>query len=341
MTFLKNAWYCAAAATELGDRPIARRILGMPILLARDSSGLARAMGDRCPHRFAPLHQGLRFGDAIECPYHGLRYDLSSGSCVLNPHGDGRIPPQARVNTYPIVERDEVIWIWPGDPALADPSQIVDLQLFPAGKHGRVRGAMTMQVDYRLVLDNLLDLSHANYIHAGTLSPSRARREVRTDVEDLTIRVHAQMRDVETPSSQALYFSSPRGDYHSQMEWTSPGTLRQRLSMTESGADPEVGAVTRNCHLITPETEHSTHYLWFHSRNRLADDRDTDERTRSVISNAFLTEDEPMIAACQANMEGREFFSLRPIYLATDKAGTTCRRILERLIAREQPQRTD
>lgn len=335
MTFLRNAWYCAAASAELGERPIARRILGTPMLFARDSSGRPRAMSDRCPHRFAPLHKGLRFGDAIECPYHGLRFELSSGSCVHNPHGDGKIPPHARVDTYPVVERDEVIWIWPGDAALADPSQIVDLRLFPAGRHGRVRGSMTMQVDYRLVLDNLLDLSHANYIHAGSLSPARAKREVRTSVAGLAIRVSALMRDVETPSSQALYFSNPRGDYHSQMEWTAPGTLRQQLAMTATGADAEAGAVTRNCHLITPETEHSTHYLWFHSRNRLADDRDIDERTHSVISSAFMTEDEPMIAACQDYMEGREFFSLRPIYLATDKAGTTCRRIMEKLIAHQ------
>ncbi len=335
MTFLKNAWYCGAASAEVGGRPIARRILNTPVLFARDSAGRPCAMGDRCPHRFAPLHKGMRFGDAIECPYHGLRFDLPSGSCVHNPHGDGRIPPNARVNTYPVVERDEVIWIWPGDPALADPTQIVDLQLFPAGSHGRVRGSMTMQVDYRLVIDNLVDLSHANYLHAGTLSPSRAKREVRTDVEELKIRVSAQMRDVETPSSQALYFPALRGDYHSEIDWTAPGTLRQRLAMTEVGTDPEAGAVTRNCHLITPETEHSTHYLWFHSRNRLADDRDIDERTRSVISNAFLTEDEPMIAACQDYMEGREFFSLHPVYLATDRAGTTCRRIMERLIAKQ------
>ena len=336
MTLLRNGWYCAGAAEEICERPFARRILGLPILFVRDDSGKVRALSDRCPHRFAPLHKGQRFGDHLECPYHGLRYDLTSGICVHNPHGDGRIPPSARVRQFPVEERGDAIWIWPGDPELADPSLILDLELFPAGRNGRVRGFMTMGVDYRLVLDNLLDLSHAPYIHGGTLAPPRAKREAETTIEGNRISVSSVMRDVATPSSQALFFEAPRGDFRSTIEWNVPGTFRHRLSMTHCGSDPEVGGLSRNAHLITPETETSTHYFWFHSRNRIPDDEAIDEHTRAIISKAFQTEDEPMIAACQEYMEGQEFFSLKPLFLATDRAGTRCRRIMERLIAEEQ-----
>lgn len=143
------------------------------------------------------------------------------------------------------------------------------------------------------------------------------------------------MRSVPTPSSQALYFDGPVGDYHSDIEWIAPGTVRQRLAMAESGTDPDAGAVTRNAHLITPETATSTHYFWIHTRNRLLDDRAVDEQTRAIITKAFTTEDEPMMAACQNYMAGHEFFSLRPLYLQTDFAGTRCRRIIEQLIDAE------
>eukprot|EP01037_Dinobryon_pediforme_P038692 gene38692-46868_t len=66
------------------------------------------------------------------------------------------------------------------------------------------------------------------------------------------------------------------------------------------------------------------------------DDTAIDERTRTIITNAFRTEDEPMIAACQAYMDGREFFSLQPLYLETDYAGTRCRRAIEKRIVDEK-----
>ena len=108
MTFARNGWYCAALTAEVGDTPMARRILNQPIMLVRDAVGDVRAIGDRCPHRFAPLHQGVRDDDTIECPYHGLRFDLN-GACVFNPHGQGRIPAAAHVPSYPVVERDQLL----------------------------------------------------------------------------------------------------------------------------------------------------------------------------------------------------------------------------------------
>ena len=335
MNMLKNAWYCGATSTEVAGKSFVRRILNLPILFVRDLAGQAHALSDMCPHRFAPLHKGVLLENVIECPYHGLRFDILSGECIHNPHGDGKIPETARARTYPVVESDGVIWVWPGDTKLADPSLVLDLQLLPAGESGRVGGFITMNVEYRLVLDNLLDLSHAAYIHAGTLAPSRAKREVTNTNEGTRIGVNSVMRNVETPSSQALFFKAPRGDFHSYIEWNLPGNFRHRLSMTDVGAAAEAGAVTRNAHLVTPETDHSTHYFWFHSRNTLPNDRAIDEGTKAVITRAFETEDEPMMAACEAYQGGRDFFSLTSVFLATDRAGTRCRRIMERLIAEE------
>jgi len=334
MSFAFNAWYCAAFAHEVTRAPFMRRILNLPVLLVRNDEGKVRAIGDRCPHRFAPLHCGVFDGVTIECPYHGLRFDLE-GKCQLNPHGDGKIPGAAQVRSFPVRERDGVVWLWAGEPSQADPDDITPLQLVDRGDRAPVGGHLTMNVDYRLVLDNLMDLSHAMFLHAGTLAPERARRDATYDAQPDAIRVDAVMRDVPTPSSQSLFFDGERGDFHSRIEWHFPGTLRQRLSMTDVGADPEDGAITRNAHLITPETATSTHYFWLHTRNRLIEDSAIDAQTKAIITNAFTTEDEPMIAACQDYMDGEEFFSLQPVYLPTDFAATRCRRNLERRIAAE------
>lgn len=330
MTYLKNGWYCAALSEEIGTRPSARRLLDLPVLLVRDSQGAVRAMSDMCPHRFAPLHKGVPDGDSVTCPYHGLRFDFN-GNCTHNPHGDGGIPASAKLRTYPVVERHSVIWFWPGDPALADPNVIPDLRLFPT----MVSGHLQMPLDYRLIIDNLLDLSHAPFLHGNTISPV-GKREAKFDVTDDAINCHYLMRDVATPAVQTAVYDKPRGDFYSEIEWVAPTNLRQRVAMVEAGAPADDGANMRAAHLITPETATSSHYFWLTSRNRRTDDLALNEVIRTLAEKAFTTEDEPMIEACQNYMDGHEFFSLKPVYLQTDYAGTRCRRILEKLIASER-----
>ena len=88
MGFLRNAWYAVAWSDEIAPGgQIRRKVLNEDLLIARRVRGEISVVRNRCPHRFAPLHLGQREGDVIECPYHGLRFDLS-GKCLSNPHGD-------------------------------------------------------------------------------------------------------------------------------------------------------------------------------------------------------------------------------------------------------------
>ena len=95
--FLENAWYAACWSDDVGQALFERTIIGESILLYRKRDGSAVAMGNACPHRFAPLDRGQLLDDVVECPYHGLRYD-SSGACVHNPHGNGKVPQRARTS---------------------------------------------------------------------------------------------------------------------------------------------------------------------------------------------------------------------------------------------------
>jgi phenylpropionate dioxygenase-like ring-hydroxylating dioxygenase large terminal subunit len=105
MEYLRNAWYVAAWSEELAaGKLIARTFLDEPVVLFRTNDGAAAALFDRCPHRFAPLSRGRHKGSEIECGYHGLRFDRS-GACSLNPYNPGHTPPRARVQSYPVLER--------------------------------------------------------------------------------------------------------------------------------------------------------------------------------------------------------------------------------------------
>ena len=156
MTYVKNAWYAAAWSDEvLPGALFHRTYLEQPVLIYRLGDGTAVAMSNRCPHRFAPLHLGKLVGETVECPYHGLAFS-SEGRCVANPHGSGVIPNAAKLAAYPLIERHNILWIWLGDAARADPDKIVDYGFMTdTANWTTIHGYMHLNANYEIVIDNL------------------------------------------------------------------------------------------------------------------------------------------------------------------------------------------
>src|SRR6201999_1908293 len=114
-----DQWYAVAWSDELlASKTLGRRFAGEPIVLYRGTSGRVFALEDRCAHRQVPLHLGVVMGDELKCHYHGWAYDCS-GKCVDVPYlGKDRLPNG--VKSYPCREIDGLIFIFPGNPALAE-----------------------------------------------------------------------------------------------------------------------------------------------------------------------------------------------------------------------------
>lgn len=121
--FIRNAWYVGAWDEEVtADGLLGRTLLGEPIVFFRDADGAAVALEDRCCHRAAPLSIGRKEADGVRCMYHGMKFN-NKGVCIDVP-GQEKVPVKACVRAYPVQERDRFIWIWMGDPALANPADI-------------------------------------------------------------------------------------------------------------------------------------------------------------------------------------------------------------------------
>jgi phenylpropionate dioxygenase-like ring-hydroxylating dioxygenase large terminal subunit len=335
--FLRNAWYMAGWSETLTDRPLRLKIMGEGIALTRLSDGIAVAIGDRCPHRYASLSDGKLVDDALECPYHGLRFDRT-GACVFNPHGDRSIPPGAKVKSYPLVERHLGMWIWMGDPALADETAIPDFSIFLDPQFVSSRDYLRIGANYELVTDNLLDLSHVEFLHPFLANPGfaeRSRRDVKQ--EDSTIWAYLwNDNEPVTPLLQMLWDGEEdRGDLRSHMRWTAPSSLLLDVGITYRGAAPEAGPTMPSAHLLTPETEHSTHYFWAMGRNRRQEDAELTAAIHEGVANAFATEDEPMIARVAENLDGADFWELNPVILRGDAAAIRARRLLAKMIREE------
>ena len=336
MALLKNAWYVAAFSGELTTTtPLERTLLGEKVVLYRGEAGKAVALSNRCAHRFAPLHRGKVKGDCIECPYHGLQFD-ASGSCSHNPQGDGQIPAAAKVRAFPLIEREQIAWIWMGDKAPADGNLPPDLGTFlGSNPTAIISGYFGLKANYELVLDNLLDLSHAPYLHPTTLAQSELIDALRIEMkqEGNTVWAYHYMDNV-GPSPQFKPFwdpAIPKGNLRAHMRWDPPSNLQLDVGMCEIGKQPEDGLTLHMAHLLTPATDNATHYFWLMGRNFVMDSPEVSTEMQALVHTAFQMEDEPMIEAVADMMGTNDLFSLKPVLLPGDAAGIRVRRILQTL----------
>jgi len=338
MAFLMNAWYAASWSSDLRDQLLGRTILDLPILLYRDEAGTATAIGNRCPHRFAPLDRGRLTDGVIECGYHGIRFDRA-GTCVLVPGEGQRAASNMRVPAYPIEERDGIVWIWPGDRP-ADRSQIPDLgDRLSSPRFAHVTGSTHLKANYEILADNLIDPSHGQFLHGKVL-----KRDGFFDVpheihqEGNTISSERVIRDVEAPAAYAPYLqdATARVEWWTRAQWDPPGIFRLDNGVTPVGRSRDEGVRRCGVHLLTPETMTSTHYFYAAVRNYLLDDTKAAEASLNWQRTVFEEQDQPMLEAVQQMMGTTDFASLQPVLVAIDQPSLRIRSTMRRLIAADQ-----
>ncbi len=342
--FVRNAWYVALWADELpAGKLVPQTILNEPVVLYRKEDGSPAAILDRCSHRFAPLSMGkLLPGNRVQCHYHGLEFD-DSGHCVKNPHGNCTIPAASHLRSFPVVERHRFIWIWMGE-GEGDPSRIPDYSCLDTapGAHITDAGYLMIKAHYELIVDNLLDLSHTAYVHEGILGNAE------TVVAEITVQQQGDVITVARPSKDTvtpgmLKMLSPagydRGDQWSTISWYAPSNLILEYGVSRVGEPKEKGTGYLALHLITPETERSSHYRFRAVRwNVQTEGAEANEQIRKKIGElrtfAFAEQDAPIIEAQQRRMDSANQ-PLTPVLLAIDGGPVRYRRVLDRMLSEE------
>lgn len=153
-------WYPVAWSRELKrGKTIGVRYAGQPIALIRPEEGNVFALEDRCAHRQVPLSKGRVQGQSVQCCYHGWAYGRS-GRCIDVPYlGKGKLPNGVR--TFPVIEQDGLIFVFPGDPEKARTVQLpatlarVDDPAYKTRRFGQEVGC-----HYSFMHENLMDMNH-------------------------------------------------------------------------------------------------------------------------------------------------------------------------------------
>ncbi len=326
--FPKNAWYVACTPGEIDDKPLGRTVCNERIVFYRGPEGRVAALEDWCPHRGAPLSLGRVVEGKLVCGYHGLEMGCD-GRTVAMP--GQRVRGFAPIRAYPAVERHGFVWVWPGNAAKTDEALIPHLHWADHPEWAYGGGLYHVKADYRLMIDNLMDLTHETYVHATSIGqPEIDETPCMHDIPAppfwrMALRANGLPDDQKVDRWQICRFTPPS---HVMIE---VGVALAGHGGVEAPKDKKAYSIVVD--FITPETETSMWYFWGMARNFRPDDRALTAQIRDGQGKIFA-EDLEILERQQANLlhwKGREMLKLN-----IDTGGVQARKVIERLVAAER-----
>jgi phenylpropionate dioxygenase-like ring-hydroxylating dioxygenase large terminal subunit len=351
-SFPLNAWYAAAYDVEVARKLLARTICNQKLVMFRRTDGQVAVLEDACWHRLLPLSMGRLDGDELTCGYHGLVYN-TQGRCTHMPSQE-TINPSACVRSFPAVEKHRFVWVWPGDPAKADPALVPDLHWNDDPQWAGDGKLITVQCDYRLVIDNLMDLTHETFVHGSSIG-QRAVAEAPFVAThgDRTATVTRWMESIDAPPFWASQIKQARGyeglvDRWQIIRFEAPATVCIDVGVAEAGTgavppggnqgDPRVSDRSQGVNgfvlnTVTPETDKTCHYFWAFARNYCLGEQRLTHQLREGVASIFR-EDEVVLEAQQKAIDehpDHQFYNLN-----IDAGSMWARRLIDAMVARER-----
>ncbi len=320
---VRNFWYIAAWSAEIKHELMQRWILDQPIAMYRSEAGEVIAMADRCPHRRYPLSKGCLVGDNVQCSYHGFTF-APTGTCVSVP-GQTSIPSAARVKTYPVVEKNGVVWLWPGDPSRASVADVPNAPWITDWT--TITGYAHLNARAILLVDNLLDLSHETYLHPSSIGTSDvAETPISVEQKDGVLHVGRRMSGAECPP----FYKNSTGitgtiDRWQEIDFYPPGYYLLNIRVAPTGSTDEAYHM-KVIYGITPETGRSVHDFWAVCRDFARVDDALSEALRA--QQTFVVQEDVDAVNDLERMVTSDNTNLPEISIGIDRGGLVARRLI-------------
>jgi vanillate O-demethylase monooxygenase subunit len=347
---VKNTWYVAGLAHEFPGQQLQGQVIAeQPLVIWRTTAGSVVAFDERCRHKRMPLSQGrLVNGGLLECAYHGLCYD-ATGQCVRVPsHPDGHIPREARLQPFPVIEQDGLVWIWPGDPvkaATVRPPRIREIA--DPGWETADTGPMPVPANTLLLIENLLDITHFYPLHDGNIGDvenSRIPVEIEEGTSDGNAYVGTtrSVRGYRQPPYLEDYLGYDLVDRDHTHFMLSPAVTRVQMRVWPAGRHGDTSAERGYVIVHTHTPVDRGHHVWRLIINMPAGQRSNSDRAKSAVERfmetfpAVIAEDRWALEKQQQmfNYPDEGYFE---VFLRPDAALRRARQILTRL---ERAERT-
>ncbi len=330
----------------LGVRPLGRTICNERMVFFRGPEGKVAAVEDFCPHRGAPLSLGKVCDGKLVCGYHGLEMGCE-GKTVHMP--GQRVRGFPAIKSYAVIERYGFVWVWPGDQSQADAALMPSFEFFDNPEWAYGGGLYHVKADYRLMIDNLMDLTHETYVHANSIGqPEIEETPCKTTVEGDKVILQRHMEGIHAPPFWQMAMSANGLDPKAKVDrwqicrFTPPSHIMIDVGVALAGrggfnAAPEDKAYSVVVDFITPETETSHWYHWGMARQFKPHDAELTVKIREGQGKIF-NEDMEMLQLQQANIS--QWPDRKLLLLNIDSGGVQSRRIIDRMLALEQGQDT-
>jgi vanillate O-demethylase monooxygenase subunit len=328
----------------LGVRPLGRTICNEKMVFFRGPEGKVAAVEDFCPHRGAPLSLGRVCDGKLVCGYHGLEMGCE-GKTVHMP--GQRVRGFPAIKSYAVIERYGFVWVWPGDQSQADAALMPSFEFFDNPEWAYGGGLYHVKADYRLMIDNLMDLTHETYVHANSIGqPEIDETPCKTTVEGDKVILQRHMEGIQAPPFWQMAMSANGLDPNAKVDrwqicrFTPPSHIMIDVGVALAGrggfnAAPEDKAYSVVVDFITPETETSHWYHWGMARQFKPHDTELTVKIREGQGKIF-NEDMEMLQLQQANIS--QWPDRKLLLLNIDSGGVQSRRIIDRMLAQEQGQ---
>jgi len=253
------------------------------------------------------------------------------------------INPSACVRAYPTVQKYRYIWVWMGNPALADESKVPDMHWNTDPEWAGDGKMIEVKCNYRLVVDNLMDLTHETFVHAGSIGDDNVA-EAPFDVvyDDKTATVTRWMKGIDPPpfwKGQLNKVLPHEGavDRWQVIRFEAPCTVNIDVGVAIAGTGAPEGDRSQGVNgyvlnTISPSTDQTCLYFWAFCRNYNIHDQANTIELRNGVANIFL-QDEAILEAQQEAINqnpDREFYNLN-----IDAGAMWARRITDKMVAKE------
>jgi len=343
-TWVTNAWYVAAWDAEIDREPFARTICGVPMVFYRKLNRQIVAMRDACPHRMLPLSKGIREGDSIRCAYHGLKLG-PDGVAEEMPMKNEPVNARICAETYITHERYRFVWVWIGEAAKADPALIPDL--WPCAAAGWTFDGDYYHVacDFRLMIDNLMDLTHETYVHANSIGQEEIlEADIECVADDRNVWVRRWMPRVTAPPfwHAALAEDGPV-DRWQICQFNLPASVMIDVGVARAGSGASIDSHDQGVRgmvidFMTPETADTHHYFWGMARNFEVNDAGFTSRFKAQQGQVFA-EDKVVLEAQQQAIRANGDMRLNAYSI--DQGGVRARALISRAIKAQNASQQD
>ncbi len=294
-----NFWYAAAESKAVNDTPLHTRMLGQDFVVFRDDHGRLHCLSDICPHRGAALSEGKIKHNAVECPYHGWRFG-GDGTCNAIPSlgPDACIPPRAHVDSYPVIERYGLVFVFLGDLDTDYRPGILNIDEYGKDDWRTTMMVLDWPLDYKRSIENMLDSAHIAHVHL----PSAQSRKI----EDFS----APQIDVESANWGATFTHTYRAPKANVGDFAKDKKLNDRMTMISgfygpsqawTSIQPTQDSVIHQYAFETPIDGETTRIYLFTARNFMRGEADD---VRFHNRNVYVTEQDRLIVESIRTFQG-------------------------------------